>query len=53
MAFTTMSRSVSIPFNRLSAPQIGSAPTPRSAILRAASTRVSSAPAHSTPTVMI
>src|SRR3954447_18790314 len=48
-----MSRSVIMPLRRLSSPQMGSAPTPRSRILRAASVTVSFTPAHSTPDVMI
>src|SRR3954471_9658783 len=53
MHFTTMSRSVIIPCSRLSSPQIGSAPTSRSRIFFAASTRESFTDAHSTPPVMI
>src|SRR4051794_8456910 len=48
----TMSRSVIIPWSRLSSPQMGSAPTPRSFILRAASVTVSLTEAHSAPDVI-
>jgi hypothetical protein len=41
MQFTTMSRSVMTPFRRSSLPQMGSDPTSRSFIVRAASTSVS------------
>src|SRR5215217_4466228 len=51
-ALTTMSRSVSTPFRRLSSPQIGIDPKPRSAIFLAASSRVSFSPTHSALGVM-
>ena len=49
IAFTTMSRSVSMPLRRSSSPQIGSAPTPRSAIFFAATASDSFSPMHSAP----
>src|SRR5215217_4123345 len=51
-ALTTMSRSVSTPLRRLSSPQIGIDPKPRSAIFLAASSRVSFSPTHSALGVM-
>src|SRR6185437_5570723 len=49
----TMSRSVSIPFKRLSSPQIGSEPTSSLAIFSAAAMTDSFSPTHSAPPVMI
>src|SRR5215217_132645 len=51
-ALVTMSRSVSTPLRRLSSPQMGMAPKPRSAIFLAASSRVSFSPTHSALGVM-
>jgi hypothetical protein len=47
--FTTMSRSVVMPWSLSSSPQIGRAPTSRSFSFRARSTRVSVERAHSAP----
>jgi len=49
---TTMSRSDTIPVSRLSSPQIGSEPTPSSAIFSAAVATDSFSPTHSAPAVI-
>jgi hypothetical protein len=51
--FTTMSRSVSMPFRRLSSPQIGMPPTSSSARRFAASSTLSFSPMHWTSELMM
>src|SRR4029079_5305881 len=53
MTFTTMSRSVTMPFSGWSWPPTGRAPPSRARILRAASTNVSFSPTHSALLLMI